>query len=83
MNLDKMARSGAHKKKGLQFLEAYAKCGCVTEACDLSGTSPSTHYWRLKNFAGYRKKFAAAHRAAIEHAVAEAKRRGVELRRGG
>jgi hypothetical protein len=65
----------AHDKKGLQFLEAYAKCGCVSEACELSGTSRSTHYWRLEHFAGYRKKFAQAHRDAVANAVERVRRR--------
>jgi hypothetical protein len=75
MNLDKTAHVGTRTKKNLQFLEAYATCGCVTEACKLSGTSPSTHYWRLEHFAGYRRMFAEAHRAAVAHAVAEVKQK--------
>lgn len=65
----------AQHKKGLQFLEAYAKCGCVSKACELSGTSRSTHYWRLEHFASYRKQFAQVHRDAVAHAVAEVKRK--------
>lgn len=75
MNLDEMAHDGARRKKGVQFLEAYAQCGTVAEACRRSGTSPSTHYWRLQHFSGYRKMFAAAHRAAITNAVAAVKQR--------
>ncbi len=72
MNLDETAHNGTRTKGG-DFLKAYAKCGSVSEACRKSGTSRSTHYWRLENFPRYRKAFTQAHRQALVNALDRAR----------
>lgn len=65
---------GVKKKK---FLAAYAECGNITHAAELSGIDRHSHYLWLDKSEKYRTMFEAAHHQAIEHMEQEARRRAM------
>lgn len=64
--------------KKAAFVAAYAKCGNVTEACEIAGVSKSVHYDWLKNDEIYKKAIKEALSEAVDLMEKEARRRAVE-----
>lgn len=60
-----------------RFLENYKRCGFVTVAAEASGIHHRRHYEWLAD-PEYRKQFEDAEDIAMEQALAEVRRRGVE-----
>ncbi|MBE1528083.1 hypothetical protein GGC65_002539 [Sphingopyxis sp. OAS728] len=54
-------------EKQVEFIDALGECGCVTEACERVGLSPSTAYRLRRRVDAY--SFRAAWDAAIDYAI--------------
>lgn len=54
-------------EKQVDFIEALGECGCVTEACERVGLSPSTAYRLRRRIDAY--SFRAAWDAALDYAI--------------
>jgi hypothetical protein len=60
-------RDGWTPEKQVDFIEALGECGCVTEACERVGLSPSTAYRLRRRVDAY--SFRAAWDAALDYAI--------------
>jgi hypothetical protein len=60
-------RDGWTPEKQVDFIEALGECGCVTEACERVGLSPSTAYRLRRRPDAY--SFRAAWDAALDYAI--------------
>ncbi|MGV7122559.1 hypothetical protein [Sphingopyxis sp. 550A] len=60
-------RDGWTPEKQVEFIEALGECGCVTEACERVGLSPSTAYRLRRRVDAY--SFRAAWDAALDYAI--------------
>lgn len=60
-------RDGWTPEKQVAFIEALGECGCVTEACERVGLSPSTAYRLRRRVDAY--SFRAAWDAALDYAI--------------
>ena len=65
----------AQRKKKAAFLEAYVRCGVLSEAARAAGVERTTHYWWLRHDPEYAEAFAEAERQAGDLLVEEARRR--------
>lgn len=60
-------RDGWTPEKQVDFIDALGECGCVTEACERVGLSPSTAYRLRRRVDAY--SFRAAWDAALDYAI--------------
>ncbi|HEV2600106.1 hypothetical protein [Sphingopyxis sp.] len=60
-------RDGWTPEKQVEFIDALGECGCVTEACERVGLSPSTAYRLRRRVDAY--SFRAAWDAALDYAI--------------
>lgn len=60
-------RDGWTPEKQVAFIDALGECGCVTEACERVGLSPSTAYRLRRRVDAY--SFRAAWDAALDYAI--------------
>jgi hypothetical protein len=67
-----------HRNNARAFLEAYAKCGNVSEACRETGFNRRVHYTRLASDEQYARDFADAQEQANDVLEAEARKRAVD-----